>query len=116
MIGPETLAGVGMTLIVTKSKLFEPLRNAVLARSIWWATLIGCPMCFGFWAGIFWGLVTHALLPLPSGLHAWLAASADVFGAGCSVSLLSWFMFLAHHKLGGDEILHPPPLLEHPKS
>ena len=43
----------GVTLIVTEGKLFAPLRDFVARRSPWAGTLLGCPMCFGWWVGAF---------------------------------------------------------------
>jgi hypothetical protein len=79
------LASAGMSIIVTKSYIFKPLRNLFewsvekriainineyeptfrdkVAKNI--HKLISCPLCFGFWSGLFilavrdyyWGMV-----------------------------------------------------------
>lgn len=43
------LAAYGLTQIVVFSKIFEPIRP----RFGWWGDLFHCPMCVGFWVGVF---------------------------------------------------------------
>lgn len=51
------LIGFGITTIITKSSIFEPLRDRldngsdVLIENFW-GILIVCPMCVGFWIGV----------------------------------------------------------------
>lgn len=51
------LIGFGITTIITKSSIFEPLRDRldngsdVLSENFW-GMLIVCPMCVGFWIGV----------------------------------------------------------------
>ena len=48
----DLLAGLGLTLIISRSKLFAPLRD-------WLGLgLLFCPQCVGFWCGGLWGLVS----------------------------------------------------------
>jgi hypothetical protein len=51
------IVGFGITTIITKSDIFEPLRNYLdnggeSVKSNFWGILINCPMCVGFWIGI----------------------------------------------------------------
>lgn len=46
------ISAVSLTFIVTKSRLFKPLRNASLIIHKNLHYLFSCPQCFGFWAGI----------------------------------------------------------------
>lgn len=53
------LIGFGVTTIITKSTLFEPLRNHLdnggeSIKDNFLGFLIVCPMCVGFWVGVFW--------------------------------------------------------------
>jgi hypothetical protein len=51
------LIGFGITTIITKSTIFEPLRNRLdngddsLSENFF-GLLITCPMCVGFWVGV----------------------------------------------------------------
>ena len=47
------LASWGMTQIIVYGSIFESLREWISERSFWLGTLIHCPMCTGFWAGVF---------------------------------------------------------------
>lgn len=42
----------GVTMIVTETTIFEPLRNSVKNLNGWLGDLLSCPRCFGFWVGI----------------------------------------------------------------
>lgn len=42
---------VGLTTIVTESRLLQALRNLVGKLGYWANYWISCPMCFGFWVG-----------------------------------------------------------------
>lgn len=51
------LIGFGITTIITKSTLFEPLRDRLdngsdVVTENFWGMLIVCPMCVGFWIGV----------------------------------------------------------------
>lgn len=42
------LSTIGLTTIVTQSKLFKPFRE----YSLKYTTLFKCTLCFGFWSGL----------------------------------------------------------------
>jgi hypothetical protein len=51
------LIGFGITTIITKSTIFEPLRDRLdnggdTLSENFWGLLIVCPMCVGFWIGV----------------------------------------------------------------
>lgn len=46
-----------ITVIVTESLLFEPLRKYVRSRSHYLGELVGCHLCFGTWVGLGLSLV-----------------------------------------------------------
>jgi len=46
------LSTIGLTIIVTQSKLFEPLRKGAGKIHSKLEYLLNCPMCFGLWSGI----------------------------------------------------------------
>ena len=51
-----TLAGVGATLIITQSHLFQPLQKFFNPETQPYAAkFFNCPMCMGFWVGLFLG-------------------------------------------------------------
>jgi len=64
------LATLGLTFIVTQSKLFKPIRELFGKINPTLGYLIGCPMCFGLWSGaIVWilqelslDLIIHGLI------------------------------------------------------
>ena len=68
---------VGITIILTKGDILEPLREGVSRLSEKLGYLVSCPMCSGFWIGLVSGYF--------SGYNA-------VFSAGI-VSLASWFIY-----------------------
>ena len=42
-----------MTQILVYGSIFENQRDWVMAKSRWFGELIHCPMCTGFWSGVF---------------------------------------------------------------
>ena len=44
---------LGLTAIVSMSGIFMPIRQKVYRWNAFFGQLISCPMCFGFWAGLF---------------------------------------------------------------
>ena len=59
------LAGFGVTTIITKSEIFSPLRRWLdtggsnLANNFF-GFLIVCPMCVGFWVGVFQSITMYS--------------------------------------------------------
>lgn len=47
------LSTIGLTLIVTQSYLFKPIRNIASKMHPSLGKLLSCTMCFGFYSGIF---------------------------------------------------------------
>jgi hypothetical protein len=82
----------GVTLVVTESKLFAPVRAAAAARVPWLATLLSCPMCLGFWCGA--GLSLGGWSPSAAIVPAWprlvraLADGAAAAGAAWALAAL----------------------------
>jgi hypothetical protein len=73
-IGLLALAGMGMTMIITMSKLFRPIQKL--------GKFFKCSMCLGFWSGVFFGMVYNS----------------DPFILGCIVSIVSytWKMLMTY--------------------
>ena len=44
---------LGLTLILTKSKIFRPFREWTKNKDSLFYDLINCPLCTGFWVGYF---------------------------------------------------------------
>jgi hypothetical protein len=63
----------GVTLVVTLSKIAAPIRKI-------WPVMLHCPLCFGWWVGLFFGL-TMRLGPAPSSWPLWAAGLADAFAS-----------------------------------
>ena len=47
------LAAWGMTQILVYGSIFESCRNWIMKKSDWLGALVHCPMCTGFWVGVF---------------------------------------------------------------
>ncbi len=43
---------IGLTIIVTQSSIFKPVRMFLSKRSKYLGDLVSCSLCFGFFAGI----------------------------------------------------------------
>jgi len=86
------IINIGLTIIVTKSKIFKKIREYLCKISPnFFGYLFSCPMCFGFWAGVLTSLVifspTLLLNPL---LNPFLASIFD----GFFISPLCYITFL----------------------
>ena len=55
------LISAGITLIVTKSYLFKPMRRYLKRKSTFLCILFSCPACFGFHSGWFVALFINPL-------------------------------------------------------
>ena len=53
------LASWGMTQILVYGTIFENQREWIMEKSNWLGTLIHCPMCTGFWVGVFFSSDGH---------------------------------------------------------
>jgi|TARA_R110000744_G_scaffold60850_2_gene125978 hypothetical protein len=47
------LASYGLTQILVYGSIFQKQREYILEKSQWLGKLIHCPMCTGYWAGVF---------------------------------------------------------------
>lgn len=50
----------GHTTIITQSEIFEPIRNWADKVSHFLGSLFSCPMCMGFWVGVFWSVMNQS--------------------------------------------------------
>ena len=99
---PFLLASYGLTLIVTQSRIFRPLR-AKVERVPGIGYWIKCPMCFGFWAGFFWSGSLWPMIAMPL-LGRTEALALNTLAAGCVSSGFCWMVRVVLHKLGEDEL------------
>jgi len=77
----------GMTHIITRSTIFEPVRDFMQKKSEdFFGVLFTCPTCMGFWVGVFICL----FLFQPIVLTNWLSSA---FVSGCIASGFSTFTF-----------------------
>ena len=79
---------VGTSIIVTTSSIFDVVRNAISSKSDFLGELVNCPMCVGFWAGIFWSLFNNNF----AGEH-YVGMMYPIY-AGILSSLFSWTYFV----------------------
>jgi len=88
------LAVFGVTIIITISKIFLPIRAAFLTQEIyedpsphffrkirkWIGELLHCAMCMGFWVGMGAG-------------YFWLSPTQNIFIDGILGSAFSWLLY-----------------------
>ena len=90
----------GVTLVVTQSTIFAPLRSLAGRLWPWLGKLLACPMCFGWWVGaalsLYPGLGPSAALGLPRAL----AAPLDGFAA----SAVAWTFHVALEAMGSGKL------------
>lgn len=108
------LTTVGATLIVTRSGIFGWFRALFpkpKGSMPFFGTLLRCMMCLGWWFGWMFAcvqIVMDGAVPVGTVGHVdptILNVSWFAFSAACMGSLLSWFAYLVHKKLGGEELL-----------
>lgn len=73
-------AGLGATVIITKSWLFEKIRNFA-EKFEFTGVLFNCPMCMGFWCGFGIGIL-------------FLSSVKEIFLLGLLTSLLGYLLEL----------------------
>lgn len=91
------LAVVGLTTIITQSKLFAPIRRGFESRIR--SKFLSCPMCVGFWVGFglsFIGLGCASSLPMNPLLH-WVVN-------GWASSGLNWIIYVILVRLGSKDL------------
>ena len=79
------ISAVGIVLIVTRSSIIEKLIKSWLPHSM--GSFLSCPMCFGFWVGVFYGtlgiyesivrgfsvsLLSYLVISVADTLHAYM--------------------------------------------
>lgn len=69
----------GLTAIIVGSHIFSVPRDFLMEKSEKARLFLSCPMCVGFWVGLFGSLT--------------LPVSVNVFAAGFSASLFSWIVY-----------------------
>jgi hypothetical protein len=94
------LAVIGLTTIVTQSKLFAPLRRGFeyWTRSKSSQSLLHCPMCIGFWVGFGLSILGCTCCPAVSKpLWRWLLD-------GWASSGLNWIVYVCLVRLGCKDL------------
>lgn len=77
------IACIGLTLIITQSKIFAPIRNFIESKNEKLGELINCSMCTGFWVGLLMGAFY----------------SYDIFVISFGSSLFSWLVSIVGNLL-----------------
>lgn len=87
----------GISIIITSSTIFKKFRNFVEQRSPFFGEGINCPLCMGFWAGIFlslWGISPAHLYIYPECMSLFINDKIVYYFIfilnGCISSMLSW--------------------------
>jgi hypothetical protein len=98
-----TLAGIGATLIITKSVLFQPLQRFFDPAYNHWIkphphlnTLVNCPICTGWYVGVLF----QFLIMLFLGINLNWLYLLPMFFQGCITSVFSILAYLILCKLG----------------
>lgn len=73
------MSSAGLTAIIVGSHIFSVPRDFLSEKSENIKVFLNCPMCVGFWVGLF--------------LSMTLPFSVNVFTAGFSASLFSWAVY-----------------------
>jgi hypothetical protein len=93
------LISFGVTLVVTGSKIFKPVRERM--PTAWLRALLRCPMCFGWWVGFAAGWFHFGpVSALAPGWPTWLEAFGDAFAA----SAWCWTVHVVLSALGADKL------------
>lgn len=95
------LASYGVTNILTGSRLFAPIRDFLNLSAYYWpkklGELLSCPMCTGFWCGVFWYAVITDDSWRSMFDFEWIAFGAMASG-------FCWVVFVIMQKLGESEL------------
>lgn len=95
------LATYGATNIINAGEIFSGLRSYIGVGSDWlWRQLtiiVNCPMCLGWWVGLFWYLI--GLYP-----DTELNWTIEWLSAACVGSGFSWIVRVVLSKLGEDSL------------
>jgi hypothetical protein len=104
----------GVTMIVTTSKLFAPLRdrlprtcgmkNHVTPRTFL-GSLLACPMCFGWWVGAgFAALGYTPVVIVTPWLPGWAQLGLTIVSAGAAASAVCWTWHVVNVRLGSLDL------------
>lgn len=107
------LAGVGATIIITKSFLFRPLQRMFdpdyhIGADIFpkLNKLFNCPLCMGAWVGFLFQFII--MITVRTVLHItpllFYTDIVAIFFQGCIVSILSYITYLVLVKLGHNNL------------
>ncbi len=102
----------GVTMIVTTSKIFAGLRGAFphaygpdkLTLKNTFGTLLRCPMCFGFWVGVFFAALGYSPVELSQTLPTPVAHALALLSAGAAASAVSWTWHVVLARLGSMDL------------
>jgi len=77
----------GITILISAGTIFEDIRTAIKSKSDFLGELISCPMCLGFWVGMFFGFVSMKFPPIVLGgivsVSSWILYNlGDVLNSG----------------------------------
>ena len=101
-----------MTNIMSMGQIFEPLRESIALRSEKAGKFVRCPMCLGFWVGLFWSILGMGVLGVPmfttrvpvdwGYVEAWSLAG-KYFADGCIASGTTWILYVLCCAVAGPE-------------
>jgi hypothetical protein len=57
----DIIAIAGITIVITTSKLFKPLREFITGKSLFFGRLLSCALCTGVWIGLLFFLTPVCL-------------------------------------------------------
>lgn len=72
---------LGISIIITRTAIFEKIREFVSTRSYFFGELISCTVCTSFWVGVVFAVITLVWqLPLISVLCAYIIQIIEDYG------------------------------------
>ena len=91
----------GITLILTGSRITEPVRRFVSKKIPGSCYFVQCPMCVGWWIGLGLALLEPRIGPLTMfGWPRW----GQALGEACMASAACWVVHVVLAKLGAEEL------------
>lgn len=104
-----SLVCFGMVNIITMSQLFKSTRELIGRISTKAGKFMRCPMCVGYWTGLFWSVLGLGVVNRSFDIFSlsfsggWLQLLVSIFADACISSGISWLLYVACCYVAGPE-------------